>query len=98
MTNSFIDEKFVLKDLLKEEHSYSNFLLENNEKQISQIMEFFDKKEQILALNGFCGVGKSCIADFVCENLKEDVLVLKYTCFETTTIDDLFLAFFEIFR
>ncbi len=98
MTNSFIDEKFVLKDLLKEEHSYNNFLLENNEKQISQIMEFFDKKEQILALNGFCGVGKSCIADFVCENLKEDVLVLKYTCFETTTIDDLFLAFFEIFR
>ena len=51
-----------------------------------------------MLMNGFLGTGKSAIADFSLGFLKEEVIVLKYNCFETTILDDILLTFFEEFK
>ncbi len=92
----FIDNKINLKELKNSQ--FDLCLLENNEKQIGQICDFFNSRKKIFLLSGFLGSGKTAIVDFVMQNLNQDVLVMKYTCCETTVVDDMLLAFFEIFK
>ena len=94
MGNKFIDNQIVLKDIPKE-CPVDPFLLENNEKQISQICDFLQGDKKLLLVNGFRGSGKTCIVNFVSDSVNPEVLVLNYTCFETTTLDDMLLSFFE---
>ncbi len=97
MENIFIEKPIAIKDIPKE-CPVDPCLLENNEKQITQICDFLMGENKLLLLNGFRGSGKTQIVNFVTDNVAPDVLVLNYTCFETTILDDMLLSFFESFK
>jgi tetratricopeptide (TPR) repeat protein len=97
METKFLDNPIVLKDIPKE-CPVDPFLLENNEKQISQMCDFLQGDKKLLLVNGFRGSGKTKIVNFVSDSVNPDVLVLNYTCFETTILDDMLLSFFESFK
>ena len=97
MENKFLDNPIIIKDIPKN-YPVNQFLLENNEKQISQICDFLQGSKKLLLLNGFRGCGKTSIINFVADSVNQDVLVLNYTCFETTILDDMLLSFFESFK
>ena len=95
--NEFLDSIINTKDLSKD-YPVVPSLIENNEKQINQLSKFFMNDKKFALVGGFNGSGKSQVVDFVVRNLKEDVLILHYTCFETTILDDMMLCFYERFR
>lgn len=97
MRTDFLEQPIIIKDISKE-NPYDPILLENNEKQISQICQFFQEDENLLLLGGFKGTGKTSIANFVSGYLSENVIILKYNCLETTILDDMLLSFFDTFR
>ena len=97
MGNKFLDNPIIIKDIPKE-CPVSPFLLENNEKQISQICDFLQGNKNLLLVNGFRGCGKTNIVNFIADSVNPDVIVLNYTCFETTILDDMLLSFFESFK
>lgn len=97
MNNNFIKEGINIKEKLKEGRP-NICLLTNNERQIDDICDFLQSDNKLMLINGFAGTGKSDIVDFVTENFNPNVLLIKYTCFETTILDDMLLSFFETFR
>lgn len=97
MEGKFIDNPINIKELSKE-CFVDPCLIENNEKQISQMCDYLMGEKSLLLVNGFRGSGKSQIVDFVVDNVSPDTLVINYTCFETTILDDMLLSFFESFK
>ncbi len=98
MRQDFLENPIVVKDIPKE-CPFDLFLLENNEKQISEICEFLqDDAKKLMLVNGFKGAGKSLVVDFVSTCFNSGVLTLRYNCLETTILDDMLLNFFEAFR
>ncbi len=97
MRTDFIKEIIKIKDITKD-CPYELTLLENNEKQIEYIFNFFQNEKKLLLLKGFKGTGKTEICDFTISQINTGALILQYKCFETTILDDMLLAFFEIFR
>ncbi len=97
MIYNFLDNPIAVKDIPKE-CPIDTCLLENNEKQIGQICEFLMGDKSLLLVNGFRGSGKSEIVNFTAGSVNPDVLILHYTCLETTILDDMLLSFFESFR
>lgn len=99
MNRGFLDNITDKKDLLKSEDlNINKFFLENNLKQIDEIQKFFLSDTPVMLINGFLGTGKSTVANFALTLLRQDVIVLKYNCFETTILDDILLVFFEEFK
>jgi len=97
MRTDFIEKQIEIKDIPKDS-PFDLCLIENCNKQISQIGEFLQDDKKLLLLNGFKGSGKSEIVDFVSMNFAPEVLTLRYNCLETTILDDMLLSFFESFR
>ena len=97
MKNDFIEQPLNIKDI-PNDSLVNQCLLENNEKQIGQICEFLASDGKLLLVNGFRGSGKSEVVEYACTGVKSDVLLLNYTCIETTILDDMLLVFFEMFR
>lgn len=97
MKYDFIEKPITIKDIPKE-CPVDPCLIENNEKQIGQICDFLTDNKKLLLVNGFRGSGKSQIVGYTTFYLNPDVLVLNYTCLETTILDDMLLSFFETFR
>ncbi|MBR1425619.1 tetratricopeptide repeat protein [bacterium] len=95
MRTDFINNSIKIKN---QDHPFDPFLLENNEKQIGDICHFLQNDYKLMLIKGFKGTGKALICDFIVSNLNPEVLILNYKSFETTTLDDMLLAFFEIFR
>ena len=99
MECSFIDSQFYQKLLTNNELSGINrFLLENSTKQLDLLLKFFANDSHLMLVNGFMGTGKTALIDHISTGFVQDCVVLKYTCFETTVLDDLLLTFFEEFR
>lgn len=97
MITDFLEKPIIVKEIPKE-CPFDMFLLENCEKQIGQICDFLQGDEKLMMVNGFKGVGKSLLVDFITTYLNHNCLVLKYNCLETTILDDMLLSFFESFR
>lgn len=93
----FIEKPINIKDIPKE-YPVDICLIENNEKQIGQICDFFNSDKNLLLLNGFRGSGKSQVINFTTGFVDSEVILLHYTCLETTILDDMLLSFFETFR
>ena len=94
----FLEKPINLKELPKG-YPAEICLLENNEKQIGQICEFLESEKRLLLVNGFRGSGKTQVVNFsVTNSLSQDVIVLHYTCLETTILDDMLLGFFNAFK
>jgi len=99
MECSFIDSQFYQKLLTNNELSGINrFLLENSTKQLDLLLKFFANDSHLMLVNGFMGTGKTALIDHISMGFVQDCVVLKYTCFETTVLDNLLLTFFEEFR
>ena len=91
----FADENFDIKNLTRSELSGVNqFLLENNKKQLENILNFYNSKTPMLLVNGFLGSGKTHIVNHSLKFLSQETIVLEYNCFETTILDDILLSFF----
>lgn len=97
MNKDFILAPINIKELPKES-DFSLAFLNNNEKQIAQTCEFLQSDKKIMLINGFIGAGKKSFIDFIGTTLNQEVLQIKYVCFETTILDDMLLSFFETFR
>lgn len=97
MNKDFIKENINIKDIGKN-NRHDVCLLANNERQIGDISDFLQNDNKLMLINGFAGTGKSDVVNFITEYLNPDVLLIKYTCFETTILDDMLLSFFETFR
>jgi hypothetical protein len=93
----YIEKSINIKELPKD-FPMDFCLLENNEKQIGQICDFYMGDKKLLLVNGFRGSGKTEIFNFTLNYLNLDVITLPYMCVETTTLDDMLLSFFETFR
>ena len=91
-------ENINIKDVIKISSSFNSCLLENNQNQLEDFCDFFKSSKKLLLMNGFSGVGKTELTDFILSYVKEDVFVLKYNCLENTILDDMLLSFFETFR
>lgn len=99
MNTAFLENITDRKELLRDDSGIINkFLLENNLKQIEDIQNFLMSENPVMLMNGFLGTGKGQVANFALSLLKQDVIVLKYKCFETTILDDILLSFFDDFR
>ena len=94
----FIKEAINKKTIQKQDIGINPFLIENNFNQIEKISNFFQSTSPILLVNGFMGTGKVLVVNQALSFLEQDVIVLKYNCFETTILDDLLLEFFDKFK
>ena len=97
MNTNYIEQKINIKDLTSDS-PYNPYLIGNNEKQIEQICDFLQNDKKLLLLNGFAGSGKGEILNYTASHLNENVVLIKYMCLETTSLDDMLLSFFESFR
>ena len=96
--NKFIEKPINIKEIPKD-IPFETCLIENNEKQISQICDFLQSNNKLLLVNGFKGSGKSQVVNFsVSAAIMSDVVLLHYTCLETTILDDMLLVFFQAFK
>ena len=95
MEYKFTEENIDIKNLQKA-NEINPFLLENNFKQVEQILNFFSSKSKLLLLNGFMGTGKTTILSYTTQAL--NCITIKYKCFETTILDDILLSIFNDFK
>lgn len=93
--NFFLDKKDILSQSCE---MIDPILIENNASQLGDIYEFYKNERPIMYVNGFLGTGKVQLINYSTNFLSEDTIVLKYNCFETTILDDIFLTFFEEFK
>lgn len=93
--NLFLDKKDIFS--LNNE-MIDPVLIENNTSQLEDVYEFYNNDRPIMYVNGFLGTGKVQLINYSTNFLSEDTIVLKYNCFETTILDDIFLTFFEEFK
>lgn len=93
--NFFLDKKDILS---QNNEMIDPVLIENNASQLGDIYEFYKNERPIMYVNGFLGTGKVQLINYSLNFLSEETVVLKYNCFETTILDDIFLTFFEEFK
>lgn len=94
----FIKEVVDKKIIQKQDIGINPILIENNLGKIENILEFFNTPSPLLLVNGFMGTGKVQVVNQALSFLSEDVITLKYNCFETTVLDDILLEFFDSFK
>lgn len=94
----FVKEIADKKEILKRDIGINPILIENNVDKIEEIFAFLNSSIPLLLINGFMGTGKVHIVNQALSFLDEDVITLKYNCFETTILDDVLLAFFDNFK
>ena len=94
----FIKEAVDKKIVQKQDIGINPYLIENNFNQIEKITKFFQTQTPVLLVNGFMGTGKVLIVNQALSFLEDDVITLKYNCFETTILDDILLEFFDNFK
>lgn len=94
----FIKEAVDKKTIQKQDIGINPFLIENNLTQIEKIVNFFNSDTPLLLINGFMGTGKVMVVNQALSFLSEDVVTLRYNCFETTILDDILLEFFDNFK
>lgn len=94
----FIKEVVDKKIIQKQDIGINPILTENNLGKIENILEFFNTPSPLLLVNGFMGTGKVQVVNQALSFLSEDVITLKYNCFETTVLDDILLEFFDCFK
>lgn len=94
----FITEFADKKIIQKQDIGINQFLIENNINQIEKIIDFFKSDKHLLLVNGFMGTGKIYVVNQAISFLNQDVIKLKYNCFETTILDDILLEFFDNFK
>ena len=94
----FIKEAVDKKIIQKQDIGINQFLIENNLTQIEKIVNFFNSDTPLLLVNGFMGTGKVMVVNQALSFLSEDVITLRYNCFETTILDDILLEFFDNFK
>ena len=93
----YLDSEINIKEILKVT-PYNPCFIENNERQIGDFVKFLSGNEKLFLVNGFSGIGKTMLTHFMISQMRSDVYVLNYTCFENTILDDILLSFFETFR
>lgn len=94
----FIKEAADKKTIQKQDIGINPFLIENNLNQIEKIINFFCSPTPLMLINGYMGTGKIMVVNQALSFLNEDVITLKYNCFETTILDDILLEFFDNFK
>ena len=86
------------KTIQKQNIGINQFFIENNLSQIEQIIQFLKSQSKLLLINGFMGTGKILAVNQALSFLNDNVVTLRYNCFETTILDDILLEFFDSFK
>ena len=94
----YIKEAVDKKTIQKQDIGINPFLIENNLDRIEKIINFFQSPAPFMLVNGFMGTGKIMVVNQALSFLNEDVISLRYNCFETTILDDILLEFFDNFK
>ena len=79
------------------EYSYSdNFQLMRNSEQFEMLKSFYsDNSINCMLVNGMGGTYKTGLVEHSLLTLPEDFLVFRFKFFEATTVEDIFLSFFN---
>lgn len=99
MNKVFLDNETDYEKIVSSAND-TNFsiLAENNTEEIRKIMDFFSSDNSLLFVTGFLGTGKTEIVRNIVNHADNDTVVLWANCYESTNLDDIFLAFFEKFK
>lgn len=82
-----------IEEYLKNNLRYPFF---KNISELKELLAFYGSHEEsVCLLNGPFGTFKTNLVDTSLKFLSEDVLIFRYECFESTTMDDIFLAVFN---
>ncbi len=71
----------------------------DNMEKLKELVDFFESEDRnTCLLQGQAGSFKSALFNKACEHLDENVLCFRIKCFESTTLDDIFLSLFETLK
>jgi hypothetical protein len=99
MEEGFLNSSVNCELLLKNQNGTAEkYVLINNEASIKKIYTFFTSDKSVLLLNGFAGTGKKQILETFLENTKNETVVCKFGCCESSTINDLYLYLSTYFK
>ena len=74
------------------------YVQKNNEANLRKIFAFFQGESKILLLNGFGGTGKKQISEHILSFMDSDIIIFRFVCTESTSLDDVQLAFLDAIK
>ena len=90
-----LEKQQKMYELLKEK-ARGNFILTESLDSISRIAEFIlDEQNDFCLIKSKSGCFKTEMTNFVLDNTEEKTLVFRFKFFEASTVDDIFLSFFN---
>lgn len=93
--NHIIENEEAFHEYLKSEAA-ADFPYFRNQKELKQLIEFYNNDdERISHIGGSFGTFKTKLVEISTKLLSSDVLIFNFKCFESTTLDDLFLSLFN---
>ena len=66
-----------------------------NKENLNELLKFYSSQQTLCLLQGESGSFKTELLTHSLNYLNENVLLFRFKCFEGTTLDDIFLSFFE---
>ena len=66
-----------------------------NKENLNELLKFYSSQQTLCLLQGESGSFKTELLTHSLNYLNESVLLFRFKCFEGTTLDDIFLSFFE---
>ena len=90
-----LEKQQKMYELLKAK-AQGNFILTESLDSISRIAEFIlDEQNDFCLIKSKSGCFKTEMTNFVLDNAEEKTLVFRFKFFEASTVDDIFLSFFN---
>ena len=74
------------------------FLFEKNINQFVELIDFLKGDDNVLAVTGYSLCGKSLLGSVIPQIINEKTVFYVFKCTPASTIDDVLLCFFDIFR
>ena len=88
--------KNVLK--LVKVSSQNEFLFEKISASFAELIDFLNNEDDVLVITGFSLCGKSLLGSVIPKLIHEKTIFYKFKCSAASTLDDLLLKFFDIFK
>ena len=76
----------------------NEFLFEKNINHFTEMIDFLRGKNDVFVITGYSMCGKTLLTSVIPQLIKEQTLFYNFKCTPASTLDDLLLGFFEIFK
>ena len=76
----------------------NEFLFEKNINHFTELIDFLKSKNDVFVITGYSMCGKTLLTSVIPQIIKEQTVFYSFKCTPASTLDDLLLGFFEIFK